>query len=157
MQLSELQYLMGQLGPATSDILRIVQHNEDQWQVELDAGLSLQIVWQPNKSCVIFSCSLGSVTLTEREQVYSRLLNANLQLTGLSDARLALSEPDQEVMLIGEYAISASSMDPIQQALREFLHLAMKYAELIACPSQAEVPMPLPLVTTGAGLGVQRV
>ncbi|MEO0316793.1 MAG: hypothetical protein RL404_470, partial [Pseudomonadota bacterium] len=52
MQLSDLQYLMAQLGPATSDILLIVQHSDDQWQIEFEEDLSLHVSWHQQRQSV---------------------------------------------------------------------------------------------------------
>ena len=147
---------MGQLGPATSDILLIAQQNDDQWQIEFDEGLSLHVSWHPQKYCVIFSCGLGYATVIERERVYALLLNANLLLTGISGARLALSQPDEEVMLIGEYPLHSPSVEAMQRSLREFLLLALKYAEMIAIPTRSEASVSAVLLQHDASLGMQR-
>lgn len=155
-QLSDLQYLMGQLGPASPDIHLIVQQSDDRWQVEFEGGLSLHASWQAQRSCVIFSCGLGCPATVEREPVYALLLNANLVLTGISGARLALSQPDEEVLLIGEYTMSHPSVESLQQHLSEFLHVAVKYAALIAKPSEGSL-MPPSGKPHEAASGYQRV
>ncbi len=157
MQLSDLQYLMAQLGPATSDILLIVQHSDDQWQIEFEEDLSLHVSWHQQRQSVIFSCSLGCPTVVEREQVYALLLNANLLLTGISGARMALSQPDDEVMLIGEYPMRSPSTEAMRQMLHEFLSLALKYADLIASPSCLGFAEPMPALPGDAVAGAQRV
>ena len=156
MQLSDLQYLMDQLGPASSDILLIAQQSEDRWQVELEGDLSLQASWQPQRCCVAFSCGLGYPAFGERERVYALLLHANLVLTGISSARLALSQPDEEIILIGEYMTSHPSIAGLQQHLSEFLHIALRYADLIANPAQSVTPLQ-PLATRDAVSGYSRV
>ncbi len=157
MQLSDLQYLMGQLGPATADIQLVVQLTEDCWQVELDGGLSLQIGWQEQRGCMLFSCGLGSSTLVEREKIYPLLLNANLLLAGISGARLALSQPGEEVMLIGEYWMNLPSLDGLHQYLNEFLHLALKYAEQVVSPPTATPEGLISFAVPDTGPGLQRV
>ncbi|MEO0319106.1 MAG: hypothetical protein RL404_2783, partial [Pseudomonadota bacterium] len=106
---------------------------------------------------VIFSCSLGCPTVVEREQVYALLLNANLLLTGISGARMALSQPDDEVMLIGEYPMRSPSTEAMRQMLHEFLSLALKYADLIASPSCLGFAEPMPALPGDAVAGAQRV
>jgi hypothetical protein len=157
MQLSDLQYLMGQLGPVTSDILLIIQQSDDQWQVVFEDDLSLHVSWQQQRQCIIFSCGLGYATKVAREQVYALLLNANLLLAGISGARLALSQPDDEVMLVGEYPMSSPSTEVMHQILREFLGLALKYADLIASPSPVESLTLLPALQGDVSGHMQRV
>lgn len=157
MQLSDLQYLMEQLGPANSDVLLVVQESDDRWQVELEGDVALQISWQAQRGCVIVSCGLGCPSFAEREQVYALLLNANLLLTGISGVRHALSQPDQEIILIGEYMMSSPSAAVFYQHLGEFVHLALKYAALVAQPSQAGVALPMPALAHDASAGFQRV
>lgn len=157
MQLSDLQYLMGQLGPMTSDILLIVQQSDDQWNVVFEEDMSLHVSWQQQRQCIIFSCGLGCATKVVREQVYALLLNANLLLAGISGARLALSQPDDEVVLIGEYPTSSPSTEFMHQILREFLGLALKYAELIASPLSVESLTLFPAQQRDVSGHVQRV
>ncbi len=156
MQLADLQYLMAQLGPANSDVLLVVQHQDECWQVELDGDLSLQISWQAQRGSVIVSCGLGYPLCAERECVYALLLNENLVLAGISGVRLALSKPDQEVMLIGEYFMGSPSADGFYQHLSEFIHLALRYATLIAQPSQADASAPVSFIAQHAPLDYQR-
>ncbi len=156
MELADLQYLMTQLGPENSDVLLVVQHEDGSWQVELDAELSLQISWQAQRGGVIVSCGLGYPACAERDGVYALLLHENLVLAGISGARLALSKPDQEVMLIGEYFMSSASAPRFYQHLAEFIHLALRYAELIALPSQAAVPGSLPFIAQHPSPDYQR-
>jgi len=156
MQLADLQYLMAQLGPENSDVLLVVQQSDECWEVELEGELSLQISWQAQRSSVIVSCGLGYPACAERESVYALLLNENLVLAGLSGVRLALSKPDQEVMLIGECFLSSNSAPGLYQHLAEFIHLALRYAALIAQPSQTDAPAPVPLIAQHASLDYQR-
>lgn len=57
--LSDLQYLMQQLGPAMPEIATIIQEDIDSWQVELDEALSLQLRWQEQPPRVRMRCVIG--------------------------------------------------------------------------------------------------
>ena len=157
MQLSDLQYLMSQLGPASSAIQFIVQQDDNQWQIALDDGTSLQVSWQAERRCATFSCGIGQVMSDERENIYALLLRANLLLSADSSARLALSRPDDEVMLIGEYSMSIPSLDVLQQQISTFLQRAVTYAEMIARPWQAHDGELMPVPTRHDAQGYQRV
>ncbi len=132
MNLSDLQYLMHQLGPATPEITTIVQESIDCWMVEFDEGVSLQLAWDERSHRVRMKCAIGQPDETAREAIYASLLNANLQLTGITDVKLALSDNDQEVMLIGEYDIGDTSLTALRKQLAEFLDVAGKFSLWIA-------------------------
>jgi hypothetical protein len=132
LRLSDLQYLMHQLGPATPEIVTIVQDDIDSWQVEFDEGVSLHFGWQETPPRLLLSCAIGQPLDDAREQVYASLLNANLLLTGVANVKLALSQPDGDVMLIGEYDIASFSMDSLQSSVSDFLCLAAKYSTMVA-------------------------
>lgn len=104
LKLSDLQYLMHQLGPAMPEITTIVQQAIDSWMVEFDEGVSLQLAWEQRAMQVLLKCALGQPDEGAREEIYAALLSANLLLTGVADVKLGLSHVDDDVVLIGEYA-----------------------------------------------------
>ncbi len=57
--LSDLQYLMQQLGPAMPEITTIIQEDRDSWQVELDEALSLQLCWQEQPPRIRMRCAIA--------------------------------------------------------------------------------------------------
>lgn len=138
--MSDLQYLMHQLGPATPEIITIIQDDIDSWQIEFDEGVSLQVGWQPLPPRVLMSCAIGRATDAARERVYASLLNANLLLTGMASVKLALSQPEDDVMLIGEYELASASMAGLQSSLSEFLNFAAKFSTMIASVSAEDRP-----------------
>ncbi len=132
MNLSDLQYLMHQLGPATPEITTIIQESIDCWMVEFDEGVSLQLAWDERFHRVRMECAIGQPDESAREAIYASLLNANLQLTGIADIKLALSDNDEEVMLIGEYDIGDASLTALRKQLAEFLDAAGKFSLWVA-------------------------
>lgn len=132
MNLSDLQYLMHQLGPATPEITTIVQEAVDSWMVEFDEGVSLQITWEERSKRVLMKCAIGQPDPISREKIYASLLSANLLLTGVADIKLALSDVDADVMLIGEYDIIETSVDRLRQPLADFLGMAGQFSQMIA-------------------------
>lgn len=137
MHLSDLQYLMNQLGPVTPEITTIVQESIDCWMVELDEGISLQIAWIERSARVLMKCAIGQPDEAAREAIYASLLNANLQLAGIADVKLALSETD-DVMLIGEYDLGEASIDELGSKLTTFLGYAGKFSLWLAGTLTAE-------------------
>lgn len=132
MGLSDLQYLMHQLGPATPEITTIIQEDIDSWQVEFDEGVSLQIGWRSSPPRVLMSCAIGRADDAARERVYASLLNANLLLTGVADVKLALSSPEEDVMLVGDYELASASLDELQASLSEFLRFAARFSTMVS-------------------------
>ena len=132
MKLSDLQYLMHQLGPATPEITTIVQEAIDSWMVEFDEGVSMQIAWDERSLRVLMKCAIGQPDERSREDIYALLLNANLQLTGVADVKFALSGADDDVMLIGEYELKEQTLEALQERLSEFLGFAGKFSRMIA-------------------------
>lgn len=132
MNLSDLQYLMHQLGPVTPEITTIVQEAIDSWMVEFDEGVSMQIAWDERSRNVLMKCAIGQPDESVREEIYALLLSANLHLTGVADVKLALSDADDDVMLIGEYDMKEQTLEALQQRLSEFLGFAGKFSHMIA-------------------------
>lgn len=58
--LSDLQYLIQQLGPMTPEIVTIVQQDERRWQVELDGGVLVQLRWEASPPGLLIGPVLDS-------------------------------------------------------------------------------------------------
>ncbi len=128
--LSELQYLMHQLGPSIPEIVTILQEDIDSWELEFDEGVSMRIDWHEAPSRIVMSCSIGRADESARERVYAALLEANLQLTGVASVKLALG-PDDDVMLIGEFDPDDATIDALRDKVAEFLEFAAKFSSLV--------------------------
>lgn len=141
--LSDMQYLMHQLGPATPEIVSITQQDIDNWLVEFDEEVSIDLSWQDAPPRILMCCSLGQPEETDRETVYASLLAANLLLTGVASVKLALSQPENDVMLIGEYEPGDGSLTSLQKNLVEFLHYAGRFSHLVVDPVSVNSEDPL--------------
>jgi len=131
LELSDLQYLMHQLGPTMPEIVAITQDDIDRWKIDFNEEISLQIEWQASPPCVLMSCSIGQPEIERREAVYASLLNANLLLTGIASVKLALSQPDNDVVLIGEYSLGDASITTLKASLTEYLRFAAQFSTMI--------------------------
>lgn len=132
MKLSDLQYLMHQLGPATPEITTILQEDIDSWIIGFDEGAAMQIAWDERSARVRMTCAVGRADDDEREAIYAVLLNANLLLAGVADLRLALSDAGDDVILIGEYVLAEASIDSLRQRLSEYLGYAETFSRIVA-------------------------
>lgn len=130
--LPDLQHLVHQLGPATPEITTVVQEAIDCWSVEFDEGVAMQLAWNARSGRVLMQCALGPPDEGAREALYAVLLNANLQLAGVADVKLALGDAAQDVMLIGEFDLEEASVDGLRQRLSEFLGFARKFSQMVA-------------------------
>ncbi len=148
--LADLQYLMHQLGPVIPEIVTIIQDDIDSWQLEFDEEVSVQLSWQEQPPRLLMSCAIGRPDDAEREAVYASLLNANLLLTGVAALKLGLSEPDRDVMLIGEYESSDGSLDALRTLVIEFLDFAARFSQMVT-DTDSGLPRPL------GGIDTQRV
>ncbi len=128
--LSELQYLMHQLGPASPEIVTILQEDIDSWQIAFDDDVSMRIDWHEEHARVVMSCAIGRADADAREPVYAALLEANLQLTGVASVKLALGT-DDDVILIGEFEPIDSTIEALRDKLTEFLEIAAKFSSLV--------------------------
>jgi hypothetical protein len=133
-QLSDLQHLIRQLGPSLPEISTIVEEDLDEWQIIFDSGLSLQISWQETPARVLLCCAIGKPDESQREKIFARLLNMNLLLQGVANIKLALSSPEDEVILIGELEANSMSLETLQEEITEYLRFAARFSELINEP-----------------------
>lgn len=142
-QLSDLQHLIRQLGPSLPVISTIIEEDLDEWQIIFDSGLSLQISWQETPARVLLCCAIGKPDESQREKIFARLLNMNLLLQGVANVKLALSSPEDEVILIGELASDSMTLETLQEEITEYLRFAARFSELINEPERDTEKMDL--------------
>jgi hypothetical protein len=130
-QLSNLQHLIRQLGPCLPEISTITEEDVDSWQINFDAGLSLQISWQETPARVLLCCAIGQPLESQREKIFARLLNMNLLLQGVANVKLALNSPEDDVIVIGEIESNALTLEILQEEIADYLRFAAHFSELI--------------------------
>lgn len=130
-QLSVLQHLIRQLGPCLPEISTITEEDVDSWQINFDAGLSLQISWQETPARVLLCCAIGQPLESQREKIFARLLNMNLLLQGVANVKLALNSPEDDVIVIGEIESNALTLEILQEEIADYLRFAAHFSELI--------------------------
>lgn len=133
-QLSDLQHLIRQLGPSLPEISTIIEENLDEWQIIFHSGLLLQISWQETPARVLMCCAIGKPDETQREKIFARLLNMNLLLQGVANLKLALSSPEDDVILIGELVSDSMTLETLKQEITDYLRFAARFSELITEP-----------------------
>ena len=130
-QLSDLQHLIRQLGPSLPEVSSIIEEDLESWQIIFDTGLSLQISWQETPARVLLCCAIGKPEESQREKIFARLLNMNLLLQGVANVKLALSSPEDDVILIGELASDSMTLETLQEEITEYLRFAARFSEFI--------------------------
>ena len=130
-QLSDLQHLIRQLGPSLPEVSSIIEEDLDSWQIIFDTGLSLQISWQETPARVFLCCAIGKPEESQREKIFARLLNMNLLLQGVANVKLALSSPEDDVILIGELTSDSMTLETLQEEITEYLRFAARFSEFI--------------------------
>ena len=133
-QLSDLQHLIRQLGPSHPEISTIIEEDLDEWQIIFDSGLSLQISWQESPARVLLCCAIGKPDESRRGKIFARLLNMNLLLQGVANVKLALSLPENDVILIGELESDSMMLETLQEEITKYLRFAARFSELINEP-----------------------
>ena len=136
-QLSDLQHLIRQLGPSLPEISTIIEEDLDEWQIIFDSGLLLQISWQETPARVLLCCAIGKPDETQREKIFARLLNMNLLLQGVANLKLAISSPEDDVILIGELVSDSMTLETLKQEITDYLRFAARFSELINEPETA--------------------
>ena len=122
-QLSDLQHLIRQLGPSLPEISTIIEEDLDEWQIIFESGLSLQISWQETPARVLLYCAIGKPDESQREKIFARLLNMNLLLQGVANVKLALSSPEDDVIVIGELISDSMTLETLQEEITEYLYV----------------------------------
>ena len=133
-QLSDLQHLIRQLGPSLPEVSTIIEEDLESWQIIFDTSLSLQISWQETPARVLLCCAIGKPEESQREKIFARLLNMNLLLQGVANVKLALSSPEDDVILIGELTSDSMTLETLQEEITEYLRFAARFSELINEP-----------------------
>ena len=148
-QLSDLQHLIRQLGPSLPEISTIIEEDLDEWQIIFDSGLLLQISWQETSARVLLYCAIGKPVESQREKIFAWLLNMNLLLQGVANVKLALSSPEDDVILIGELEANVLSLEMLQEEITNYLRFAAKFSELINDPEIDSEKINLTRATNG--------
>ncbi len=130
--LSDLQYLMHQLGPAMPEILTVFQMESDCWELTFEGDISVEVGWQDQPPRVLFNCSVGEVPEDLREPVYARLLVANALPPDRLNLRFALNFTDEQVLVLGELDETDLSLESLCSELDEFLKCAVMISSFMA-------------------------
>ena len=133
-QLSDLQHLIRQLGPSHPEISTIIEEDLDEWQIIFYSGLSLQISWQESPARVLLCCAIGKPDESRRGKIFAQLLNMNLLLQGVANVKLALSLPEDDVILIGELESDSMMLETLQEEITTYLRFAARFSEFINEP-----------------------
>lgn len=131
-QLSDLQHLIRQLGPSLTEITTIIEEDLDSWHIIFDTGVSLQINWQETPARVLLYCAIGQPGNSQREKIFAWLLNMNLLLQGVANVKLALSSPEDDVILLGELEFDSMTLETLQADISDYLRYAAHFSELIS-------------------------
>ncbi len=130
-QLSDLQHLIRQLGPSLPEISTIIEEDVNSWEIVFDTDLSLQISWQEMPVRVLLCCAVGKPAENNRETLFARLLNLNLLMQGVANLKLALSSPEDDVILIGELESDSLSLELLQTEIAHYLGYAAHFSGVI--------------------------
>lgn len=133
-QLSDLQHLIRQLGPCIPEVAMIVEEESDSWQIIFEENFSLQISWQENPARVLLCSAVGKPQENHREKLFAQLLNMNLLLQGVANLKLALSSPEDDVILLGELESEMISLDMLKKEITEYLRFAAHFSDLVNQP-----------------------
>ncbi len=132
MQLSELQYLIHQLGPTMPEILTILQYESDRWALAFDEEVTVEVGWQDTPPRTLVSCAIGEVPEDLCGSVYARLLIANSLPSERLSLRFALNFPEEQVLLLGELDDDNVSLEALRADLASFVQCAVAMASFIA-------------------------
>lgn len=143
--LSDLQMLMHQLGPATPGIEAIIEDDIESWEVQLDDGATLCIAFQCEPAEAVFSCLLGPTPVHRQTEIYAAMLCANLLYQGVAPIKFALNHPAGELMLIAAYPLLGMSLDSLQKNLSSFHAYARHFAEQVVVEESNTDAKPLAL------------
>ena len=94
-------------------------------------------------------CAIGKPVESQREKIFAWLLNMNLLLQGVANVKLALSSPEDDVILIGELEANVLSLEMLQEEITNYLRFAAKFSELINDPEIDSEKINLTRATNG--------
>jgi hypothetical protein len=83
---------------------------------------------------VLLFCAIGKPDESRRGKIFARLLNMNLLLQGVANVKLALSLPEDDVILIGELESDSMMLETLQEEITKYLRFAARFSELINEP-----------------------
>ncbi|MGB4344785.1 MAG: type III secretion system chaperone [Burkholderiaceae bacterium] len=138
-KLSIAQTLIHQLGPFDEAIASIVQDEIDSWTIFFNNGQAIHLQFEPEPTQWLMSCELALSSEAHRLAIYTAMLNFNLLYQGVAPLKVALSSPDGNLLLIGQYQLSEHSLPILQQLMQQFLLAAQHVTEQVALHEQQAV------------------
>ena len=118
--LSIAQTLMHQLGPGVTEIESIIQEEIDSWAIRFFNGECIHVLFQDVPSRWVMSCGLDQPEVSNQAEMYAAMLCTNLLYQGVAPVKVALSKPGGDLLLIGEFQQSESSLEELQILLQQF-------------------------------------
>lgn len=143
--LEQVQQLIEELGPATSEVAAVQQSDEASWEAAFADDTIVQIEFDEGRQTLVFTADLGPLPSEQQAASLMNLMIFNGAWTATGGLRMGLDAPDGHVLLMFDLSAAALSLQTLQDYLSAFANHASTW--------QAVIPSGFGSIITGAAGG----
>lgn len=129
--LEQVQQLIEELGPATSEVEAVQQSDEAAWEAAFANDLIVQIEFDEGRQTVVFTADLGPLPSEHQVASLMNLMIFNGAWTATGGLRMGLDAPDGHVLLMFDLSAAALSLQTLQDYLSAFANHASTWQAVI--------------------------
>jgi Tir chaperone protein (CesT) family len=145
MKLTRAMQLLDGLGEVWPELAAIDRVGEDTWLMALEDGTAMVAEWVDGPPRLVLSTPIGSPELDRRFVVYEAVLGLNALWRDTGGIRVALSEPDGEMIVMLDLLSGDVTAQELQQKLADWCAQTRAWRDYLAVPAQ-QIAMPDPVL-----------
>lgn len=141
--LEQIQQLMAELGPAAAEVATVAQEPDGQsWVIELEDETIVNVEYEHQLQRLMFTVGLPKPPADRRSETYEALLTFNLLWQQATPLRMAMDQPDGEILQVAEIGTAGLDVAGVRQALSAVVEMARLWRTAIA--EGCTLPVALP-------------
>lgn len=138
--LEHVQQVFAELGPNAEEVATVAQEPDGKsWVIELEDETIVNVELEPEQQRLAFTVGLPKPPADRRTETYEALLTYNLLWQGSVPLRIAMDEPDGEILQVAEISAAGLDVAALKQALSSVVEAARLWRPVIAAGCAAPV------------------
>lgn len=126
-----LQMLLVEVGPLLDNAAIVELDDLNNWLILLDDQLQLFAEYIPDQRRLYLSADVGDPPEEKRLEIYSMLLQFNLQWQESSGLRFAIDSPGGTVVQVFDVALDSLDATQLQSAIAGFLEMLIAWRKVV--------------------------
>ncbi len=140
--IENIQQLLQELGPNTSDIDAVVQTEEPSWAIQFADETIVIIEAADDPARMVLSAELGAASDSLQLPIYETLLCYNLLWRDTGGVKIGLAGPKGALIMSSEICLNGLNLPDLQQGIADFANIVRSWTKYVAnADSQAAPPL----------------